>query len=86
MSNQALANNETLLGLKKSLPKTTAPEIQYKPVVEGDTYMTVRYKVEKRVVVHEVKKNKILLKRDKDAKDSFSISRAEFDKYYFKVE
>jgi len=81
----ALANNEQLLSLKKSLPVTQAAAPTYKDVQVGEVYKTERYKIESTVVVVEVKKDQLKLKRDPTAKDSFTESRARFDKFYKKV-
>lgn len=62
------------------------PAIQ-EPVVFKDIELNKRYtskRVGKTVHVYpvEVKKNKVVLKRDLEAKDSFTESRANFDKYF----
>lgn len=53
---------------------------------EGREFQTQRFKVVKRVFLERVKKDKVYLKRERDAKDSFSISIAEFFKFYSPVE
>lgn len=77
-----LANNADLLALKKTLPKSEAPQRTYNDVVEHGTYTTLRHGIKKSVYVEKVKKDQVVLKRDKDAVDSFTESRARFDQYY----
>lgn len=81
----SFANNDVLLNLKKTLPKHEEPAVQYKDVVKGDVYQTTKNKITTQVVVADVKKDQIVLKRCADAKDSFTISRARFDTYYVRV-
>lgn len=52
---------------------------------EGREFQTQRFKSVKRVFLERVKKDKVYLKREKDAKDSFSISVSEFCKFYSPV-
>lgn len=86
MSHVSSANESVLMSLKKNLAQENKVKSQpeYAPVNEGDTYKTARYKTTEYVIVHEVKAKKIKLKRSPDAQDSFTISRAEFEKYYTK--
>ena len=79
------SNNQVLLALKKDLPKTVAPVVIYRHVEEGSTYKTTRHKLTTSVYVDKVKKDQVVLKRDKDAKDSFTESRAKFDQFYHLV-
>ena len=69
---------------RKSMAKPNPPA---EPVVFKDIVLNKRYtskRVGKTVHVYpvEVKKNKVVLKRDLEAKDSFTESRANFDKYF----
>jgi len=75
---------EEIRAERKSMAKPNPPA---EPVVFKDIVLNKRYtskRVGKTVHVYpvEVKKNKVVLKRDLEAKDSFTESRANFDKYF----
>lgn len=66
--------------LRKSMPNLAS--VIYKDVKAKTWYETERNKVKKRVYVYEVKREHVVLKRDEHAKDSFTETRAKFDKLY----
>lgn len=49
---------------------------------EGLKVKSERFGIVKTAILDRVKKDKVYLKRDEKAKDSFSISVAEFTKFY----
>lgn len=49
---------------------------------EGLKVKSERFGIVKTAILDRVKKDKVYLKRDENAKDSFSISVAEFTKFY----
>lgn len=53
---------------------------------EGLPFKTQRFGSTKTVYLDRVKKDKVFLKRELNAQDSFSISQAEFLKFYSPVE
>jgi hypothetical protein len=79
---QAEQNHNTLMELKKNLAKEPAPAPVYKYVIERATYETTRNRISTRAYVEKVKKDQVVLKRDKDSIDSYTVSRAKFEQYY----
>lgn len=68
--------------------KPAQPQPTFNLTFEGDTYRTTDRITRKSsdVYVAEVKRDVVKLKRSKDCVDSFTISRAKFDKFYVRVE
>lgn len=69
--------------LRKSMPNLAS--VIYKDTQAKTWYETERNKVKKRVYVYEVKREHVVLKRDPNAKDSFTETRAKFDKLYKQI-
>jgi hypothetical protein len=75
-------NQQALGVLKKLMAENPTPTHQYKPVIEGAIYETTKNRITTKVYVDRVKKDQVILKRDKGAKDSSTISRAKFQAFY----
>lgn len=69
--------------MRKAMPNLAS--VIYKDVKAKTWYETERNKIKKRVYVYDVKREHVVLKRDPDAKDSFTETRAKFDKMYYPV-
>lgn len=78
----AQQNHDALTVLKKAMAENPTPAPQYKPVIEHAIYETTKNRVTSTVYVYKVKKDQVIIKRDKDAKDSATISRAKFQSFY----
>ena len=78
----AQQNHEALATLKKAMAENPTPAHQYKPVIERAIYETTKNRISSKVYVERVKKDQVIIKRDKDAKDSSTISRAKFQAFY----
>lgn len=75
-------NQQALGVLKKLMAENPTPAHQYKPVIERAIYETTKNRITSKVYVERVKKDQVIFKRDKDAKDSATISRAKFQAFY----
>ena len=63
---------------RKAIPHHHTPPTP----VEGNTYSTTKNKIKESVFLFKIKKDQVVLKRNKDAVDSKTISLAKFLKQY----
>lgn len=61
-------------------------EIPLNVPVEGKTYKTTRNKLVTTVYVFKIKHDTVVLKRDENCVDSFTVSRAKFEQRYKRIE
>lgn len=83
MSSIDLETERKLIELKKKLheEKVSTPPV-YKLLETDRYYSTNRNGIVSKVYLLDVKKDKVILKRDKEAVDSYTESRARFEKFY----